>query len=59
MKQFEIDKCERLKILLEMLDVPEKRKTDFGWLLRNLRIRNQGKIVDEALQLIIEIMKEQ
>jgi len=58
MKWSEVDKRERLKILLEMMDVPEKRKTDFGWLLRNLRIRNQGKIADEALQLIIEIMKE-
>lgn len=55
----EIDRQERLNILLEMLDIPERRKTDFGWLLRNLKIRNQSKVADEALQLIREIMKEQ
>jgi hypothetical protein len=33
---------ERLKSILSRMDVPETRKTDLRWLLRNLGIRNKN-----------------
>lgn len=45
----------RLKSLLDRMDVPEQRKTDFDWLLRNLGIRNSSHAdFSEAIGLIKE-----
>ena len=44
-----------LKTLLDKMDVPEQRKTDFAWLLRNLAIRNSNHPdFQEAINLIKE-----
>lgn len=52
-----MDNKEELKILLDRLDVPEGRKTDYGWLSRNLLIRNKGEDADRALKLVKELLK--
>jgi len=43
----------RLNEILDTMDIPNSRKTDFSWLIRNLFIRN-GDHVDfkEAINLI-------
>ena len=44
-----------LKTLLDKMDVPQQRKTDFPWLLRNLAIRNSNHPnFQEAINLIKE-----
>ena len=30
-----------LKLILDKMDVPENRKMDWGWLIRNLGVRNK------------------
>lgn len=46
--------AERLQTILVTMDVPPARKTDYGWLKRNLAVRN-GSHPDfkEAFRLII------
>jgi len=46
--------AERLQAILATMDVPPLRKTDYGWLKRNLGVRN-GSHPDfkEAFRLII------
>ena len=46
--------ADRLQAILAAMDVPPLRKTDYGWLKRNLGVRN-GSHPDfkEALRLII------
>ena len=46
--------ADRLQAILATMDVPPLRKTDYGWLKRNLAVRN-GSHPDfkEALRLII------
>lgn len=48
-----------LKNLLDMMDVPEHRKGDFQWLIRNLGIRNSQHPYFEAVmnQLKKELKK--
>ena len=53
-----MDKERKLKTLLDGLDVPENRKRDYGWLLRNLLVRNKEDNADRALKLVKEILKE-
>jgi len=44
---------ERLKEILETMDIPVQRLSDRGWLMRNLAIRNQDHPdFDEAMSLI-------
>lgn len=52
-----MDKKRKLENLLNGLDVPENRKRDYGWLLRNLRVRNKGDNADKALKLVKELLK--
>lgn len=49
-----MDNAERLQAILATMDVPPLRKTDWGWLKRNLAVRN-GSHPDfkEAFRLII------
>lgn len=49
-----MDNAERLQAILATMDVPPARRTDFGWLKRNLAVRN-GSHPDfkEAFRLII------
>lgn len=46
--------ADRLQAILATMDVPPLRKTDYGWLKRNLAVRN-GAHPDfiEAFRLII------
>ena len=53
-----MDKADELKHLLDILDVPEKRKTDYSWLSRNLLIRNKGEEAEKALKIVKELLKE-
>jgi hypothetical protein len=49
-----------LKSILEGMDVPAGRKTDLGWLSRNLAFRNVGhKDFNRAMELIRELLKSQ
>lgn len=48
---------EELQHLLNKLDVPEGRKEDFGWLSRNLLIRNKGADAERALELVKQLLK--
>ena len=46
---------DRLLEILSTMDVPDKRKDDFRWLLRNLFIRNASHPnFEEAIELIKE-----
>lgn len=55
-----MNKQDRLQQLLNNLNCPEKRKADYKWLSRNLCINNTtGEALDEAVQLIKELLKEQ
>jgi hypothetical protein len=49
-----MDNAERLQAILATMDVPPARKTDYGWLKRNLAVRN-GSHPDfiEAFRLVI------
>lgn len=50
-----IEMAFELKNTLDKMDVPEARKTDFGWLLRNLGIRNSNHPdFEKAIGLIRE-----
>jgi len=46
--------ADRLQAILDTMDVPPVRKTDYGWLKRNFAVRN-GSHPDfkEAFRLII------
>lgn len=50
---------EELHELLDRMDVPEQRKDDLRWLVRNLAVRN-GKHPDfpEAQQLIRQLLRK-
>lgn len=49
---------EKLKEILDQMDVPEMRKSDLGWLKRNLGIRNSGHpLFNQAMELIKELAK--
>lgn len=42
-----------LKEILDTMDIPEQRKTDMGWLWRNIGVRNSDHpMFDEARLLI-------
>jgi hypothetical protein len=45
-----------LQEILETMDVPERRKTDLGWLVRNLRIRNNGHPLIEEAMIQIKVL---
>lgn len=46
---------DRLTEILSQMDIPDKRKDDFRWLLRNLFIRNaEHPNFEESLVLIKE-----
>ena len=46
--------------LVADMDIPENRKHDWGWLRRNLGIRNSGhENFDEAISLLKIIAREQ
>lgn len=52
------DLCQSLDEILKTMDVPEGRKNDLGWLMRNLAIRNkEHKDFRSAVSLIKEILK--
>ena len=52
--------CQSLDDILNKMDVPEARKSDMGWLLRNLAIRNSGhRDFQSAMTLIKFILKEE
>jgi hypothetical protein len=45
--------------ILNTMDVPENRKTDWNWLSRNLAIRNKDhKDFNLAIELLRKILKE-
>ena len=45
---------DRLQSILDTMDVPPLRKTDYGWLKRNLGVRNGSRPdFKEAFRLII------
>lgn len=51
----ELKKHQELCQILESMDIPEKRREDYHWLLRNLLIRNNTHPrVKEALDLICD-----
>ena len=46
-----------LKLILDKMDVPEKRKTDWGWLSRNLGVRNkEHPDFERAMQIIKSLL---
>lgn len=46
-----------LKLILDKMDVPEQRKTDFGWLNRNLGVRNkEHPDFERAMQIIKSLL---
>ena len=46
-----------LKLILDKMDVPETRKTDFGWLNRNLGVRNkEHPDFERAMQIIKSLL---
>ena len=48
-----------LKEILDSMDVPEFRKSDFGWLGRNLGIRNNSHPqFNRAIELIKESLEK-
>ena len=50
---------ERLRAVLETMEVPEGRLSDHAWMLRNLRVHNGGHPnVEEALRLLRDAMKD-
>lgn len=50
---------EKLENILNQMDIPQFRKNDMGWLMRNIRIRNQNHPdIEEAVSLINTINKE-
>lgn len=52
------DLWQSLDEILKTMDVPEGRKNDLGWLMRNLAIRNkEHKDFRSAVSLIKEILK--
>ena len=50
---------DRIKELTDGLNIPEKRKTDWGWIIRNVKIHNKTKEADELINLIKEEMKNE
>lgn len=49
----------RLNEILKNMDVPELRKSDFSWLLRNLGIRNaNNENFSEAISLIQDLVNQ-
>lgn len=49
----------RLAEILETMDIPEQRKTDMRWLIRNIGIRNrEHKDYEEAVSLIRESLRK-
>lgn len=52
----EIAPFDRLQEILETMDVPELRKGDMKWLVRNLPIRNsEHPDLDEAKRLLFKL----
>lgn len=50
---------EKLESILNTMDIPPFRKNDMGWLMRNIKIRNDNHPqINEAIQLIKNINKE-
>lgn len=50
---------EKLENILNQMDIPPFRKNDMGWLMRNIRIRNENHPdIEEAVSLIKTINKE-
>lgn len=45
----------RINELIETMDVPEQRKTDFNWLIRNLGIRNRENENYKELIFLIKL----
>jgi hypothetical protein len=60
-KEFEMNQTNKLNRLLEILntmDLPELRKRDFNWLLRNLPIRNsKHNDFNECMKLLKDVIK--
>lgn len=53
-----ITKEQELKLILNKMNVPEGRKSDLGWLGRNLAIRNSNHPdFNRAMELIKELSK--
>lgn len=49
---------EKLESILNTMDIPPFRKNDMGWLMRNIKIRNDNHPqINEAIQLIKNINK--
>lgn len=49
---------DELQTLLETMDVPEIRKNDYRWLLRNLPIRNSNNTnFERAYKIIRKLLK--
>lgn len=52
------DNMDRLQQILKTMDIPESRKTDMHWLMRNIAIRNsESPDFREAVELIIKQYK--
>lgn len=44
---------DELKVILDTMDIPELRKTDWLWLLRNMSVRNsKHPLLGKAMGLI-------
>jgi hypothetical protein len=54
-----IGRLTELNNILNTMDIPQQRRLDFGWLRRNLGIRNSEKSgFKRAIAIIIEIERE-
>jgi hypothetical protein len=54
-----IGRLTELNNILNTMDIPQQRRLDFGWLRRNLGIRNSEKPdFKRAIAIIIEIERE-
>jgi hypothetical protein len=52
-KEEVVSPFDRLQQILETMDVPEMRKGDVRWLMRNIQIRNSAHPeIDEAMKLL-------
>ena len=50
---------EKLESILKTMDIPQIRKNDMSWLMRNIQINNHSHPqIKEAIQLIKTVIKE-
>jgi hypothetical protein len=55
----QIGRLTELNNILNTMDIPQQRRLDFGWLRRNLGIRNsENPDFNRAMLIIMEIERE-